>query len=70
MTSQTKAFLTLVISAPILTEIVSGNTPAHALLNPRIELFLLVAYSLPLRFPWRSPRRQISAIIYRRITDL
>jgi hypothetical protein len=61
MTSQTKAFLTLVISAPILTEIVSGNTPAHALLNPRIDLFLLVAYSLPLLvirevfLRWRLP---------------
>ena len=43
-----KALFTLAAIAPILTEIVSGNTPAHALLDPRIVLFLLMAYSLPL----------------------
>ena len=48
MLPRTKAFLTLIFSAPILTEIVSGNTPAHALLDPRVDLFLLMAYSLPL----------------------
>jgi hypothetical protein len=48
MSPRTKAFLTLVFSTPILTEIVSGNTPAHALLDPRVALFLLMAYSLPL----------------------
>lgn len=48
MSPRSKALLTLVLSAPVLTEIVSGNTPAHALLDPRVFLFLLVAYSLPL----------------------
>ena len=48
MSPRSKALLALVLSAPVLTEIVSGNTPAHALLDPRVLLFLLVAYSLPL----------------------
>jgi hypothetical protein len=48
MLARTKALLTLVFLAPILTEVVSGNTPAHALLDPRVTLFLLVAYGLPL----------------------
>ena len=48
MSPRSKALLTLILSAPVLTEIVSGNTPAHALLEPRVLLFLLVAYSLPL----------------------
>jgi hypothetical protein len=48
MIPRAKALLTLVFSAPILTEIVSGNTPAHGLLDPRIGLFLFMAYSLPL----------------------
>jgi hypothetical protein len=50
-----------VFSAPVVTEIVSGSTPAHALLDPRIDLFLLMAYSLPLlairelALRWRLP---------------
>ena len=48
MTPRVKALLTLVCCAPILTEIVSGNTPAHALLDPRIAFFLFLAYSWPL----------------------
>jgi hypothetical protein len=48
MLTRTKALLTLVFLAPILTEIVSGNTPAHALLDPRVTFFWLVAYGLPL----------------------
>jgi hypothetical protein len=48
MTPRIKALLTLVCCAPILTEIVSGNTPAHSLLDPRIVFFLLLAYSWPL----------------------
>lgn len=61
MSPRAKATLVLVVSAPILTEIVSGNTLAHALLDPRIDLFLLVAYSLPvlvireLALRWRLP---------------
>jgi hypothetical protein len=43
-----KAVLVLAIAAPVLTEIVSGNTPAHALLNPKIVIFLLLGYSFPL----------------------
>jgi len=42
-----KAVVTLIACAPILTEIASGNTPARALLDPRIDLFLVLAYSLP-----------------------
>ena len=48
MTTQAKALLTLVCCAPILTEIVSGNTPAHAFLDPRVAVFLVPAYSWPL----------------------
>jgi hypothetical protein len=48
MHSRFKAILTLVLIAPVLTEIVSGNTPPHALLRPRIDLFLIAVYSLPL----------------------
>ncbi|HKV06166.1 MAG TPA: hypothetical protein VJO53_13805 [Candidatus Acidoferrales bacterium] len=40
--------ITLVVIAPILTEIISGNTPPHALLRPSVSLFLIAAYSLPL----------------------
>jgi hypothetical protein len=32
MNTRFKAILTLVLIAPVLTEIVSGNTPPHALL--------------------------------------
>lgn len=59
MPRRTKALLTLILCAPILTEIVSGNTPVHALLDPRNDLFLLMAYSVPLlvirelAFRWR-----------------
>ena len=48
MPSRTKALLTLLVAPPILTEIASGNTPAHAFLNPRVVLFLILAYSFPL----------------------
>jgi hypothetical protein len=48
MSAQTKTLITLLVLAPVLTEIVSGNTPAHALLDPRVDFFMLVAYSLPL----------------------
>jgi hypothetical protein len=48
MTSRNKALLSLLIAPPILTEIVSGNTPAHALFDPRIAIFLVLAYSFPL----------------------
>jgi hypothetical protein len=47
MTTRFKALATLVLSAPLLTELASGNTPAHAFLNPRVSLFLLMAYGLP-----------------------
>lgn len=40
--------LTLLAIAPLLTEVVSGNTPPHALLHPHITLFLVAAYGLPL----------------------
>ena len=43
-----KALLVLVLVAPVLTEIVSGNIPAHALLNPKIAIFLFLGYSFPL----------------------
>jgi hypothetical protein len=43
-----KALFVLVLLAPVLTEIVSGNTPVHALLNPKIAVFLLLGYSVPL----------------------
>ena len=61
MSCRAKAIITLVLIAPILTEIVSGNTPPHALLHPSISLFLLAAYSLPLlvirelSVRWRRP---------------
>jgi hypothetical protein len=48
MSSRAKAFLTLLLAPPILTELASGNTPAHAFLDPRIALFLILAYSFPL----------------------
>jgi hypothetical protein len=48
MSCRAKAIVTLVLIAPVLTEIVSGNTPPHALLHPSISLFLLAAYSFPL----------------------
>ncbi len=38
----------MILLAPVLTEIVSGNTPPHALLNPATTGFLLLAYSFPL----------------------
>lgn len=43
-----KPLLALLFIAPVLTEIVSGNMPAHALLNPKVSVFLLIAYSFPL----------------------
>jgi hypothetical protein len=48
MSTSTKAMLTLVAIAPILTEIVSENAPPHALLHPSIATFLFAAYSIPL----------------------
>jgi len=48
MSCRARAIVTLVAIAPIVTEIVSGNTPPHALLHPRIALFLIAAYSFPL----------------------
>ncbi len=48
MSCRANAIITLVVIAPILTEIVSGNTPPHALLHPQIALFLIAAYSFPL----------------------
>jgi hypothetical protein len=48
MSCRAKAMFTLIVIAPILTEIVSGNTPPHALLHPQIALFLIAAYSFPL----------------------
>jgi hypothetical protein len=61
VTSCRRALLTLAVIAPVLTEIVSGNTPAHVLLNPRTAALLLLAYSLPLvvirelALRWRLP---------------
>ena len=48
MSCRAKVIITLVVIAPILTEIVSGNTPPHMLLHPQIALFLIAAYSFPL----------------------
>jgi hypothetical protein len=48
MSCRIKAALTLFFLAPVLTEIVSGNTQPHALLNPAVPGFLLLAYSFPL----------------------
>jgi hypothetical protein len=48
VSTSTKAMLTLVAIAPILTEIVSENAPPHALLHPSIATFLFAAYSIPL----------------------
>jgi hypothetical protein len=50
MTCRTKATLTMFFLAPVLTEIVSGNRQPHALLNPKVSGFLLLAYSFPLLF--------------------
>jgi hypothetical protein len=47
MSDSTKAVLALAFSTPLLTEIVSGNTPVHALTRPRIAALLLLAYGLP-----------------------
>jgi hypothetical protein len=61
MTCRTKAILTMSLLAPVLTEIVSGNTQPHALLNPKVSGFLLLAYSFPLliirelTWRWRLP---------------
>lgn len=48
MQTRVKAIVTLVLIAPVLTEIVSGNTPPHALLHPSIDVFLIAVYSLPI----------------------
>lgn len=48
MRSRSKAIATLALTAPVLTEIVSGNTPPHALLHPAVDAFLVAVYSLPL----------------------
>jgi hypothetical protein len=47
MQSRFKAIVTLAVIAPILTEIVSRNTPPHALLHPSTDVFLIAVYSLP-----------------------
>jgi hypothetical protein len=47
MRDSTKAVLALAFSTPLLTELVSGNTPLHALKSPRILVLLLLAYALP-----------------------
>jgi hypothetical protein len=47
MQTRFKAIVTLVLIAPVLTEIVSGNTPPHALLHPSVDSFLIAVYSLP-----------------------
>lgn len=41
------AVFTLVTLSSVLTEIVSGNQPVHAYLNPKIAIFLTLAYGLP-----------------------
>ena len=48
MSTRSKALLALIVAPPILTELASGNTSAQAFLNPRITLFLILAYSFPL----------------------
>ena len=48
MSLRRKAFLTLILAPPLLTELATGNTPAHAFLNPRVAIFLILAYSFPL----------------------
>src|SRR5512135_1878497 len=47
MRSSRKALLALVLLAPVLTEVATGNTPLRAYLDPRIALFLTLAYSVP-----------------------
>ncbi|MBL8994330.1 MAG: hypothetical protein JNM63_13390 [Spirochaetia bacterium] len=41
------AIFTLVVLSSVLTEIVSGNQPVHAYLNPKVAIFLTLAYGLP-----------------------
>ena len=59
MSSRFSPLFTLIATAPVLTELVSGNTPAYAFLNPNITLFLLLVYGVPLlvirelRLHWR-----------------
>jgi hypothetical protein len=48
MSPRSKAPLALLVAPPVLTEIVSGNTPVRAVLDPRIAIFLVLAYSFPL----------------------
>ena len=38
----------MVLLAPVLTEITSGNTSVQALRDPRVVIFLLLAYGFPL----------------------
>lgn len=47
MHSSRKALLALVLIAPVLTEVGTGNTPLLVYLDPRVFLFLALAYSLP-----------------------
>lgn len=53
--------LFVLLATPILTEVTSGSTPVHALLNPRVTLFLILAYGFPvlvireLSLRWRLP---------------
>lgn len=48
MPNRLKAIIALALIAPVLTEIVSGNTLPHALLHPSVAFFLIAVYSLPL----------------------
>src|SRR5262249_29896854 len=48
MSLRAEGLFFLLVAPPILTEIASGNTPVHALLNPRVAFFLVLAYGSPL----------------------
>ena len=41
MPNRLKAIIALALIAPVLTEIVSGNTLPHALLHPSVAFFLI-----------------------------
>ena len=47
MSSRTEALLFVLVAPAILTEVASGNTPVHALLDLRVTLFLILAYGFP-----------------------
>ncbi len=42
-----KAILFFIVIIPLLTELLSGNTPITQMLNPIVFLFFIVCYSLP-----------------------